>query len=632
MILKYRIKTTILQNTKLLFVLWTGITIACCLFRLSKGRYNNYLIFSQSFWHTLNQSPLYNWYPDEYGDQFLYGIPFSALIAPFSLLPVGIGMILWCLGNCYLLFWAIKSLEFEKWKFAIIILLSAYDLYESVYFQQYNIGIAALIILSFTLIEKKKDFWAALPIMLGLMTKVYGIVGLAFFFFSKKKLHLLWGMFCWGALLFILPMLYSSPQFVIDSYKEWLVTLSSKNELNTFCSYTNISLLGMIRKTTGIASYSDLLIIIPGLILFIAPYFRINQYDYKAFRLSFLSSALIFIVLFSTSTEVCGYISALVAIGIWFVSTPTRHTTPKLNAFLLGFCILLTIILSSEFTHKNIRLNYIVPYSLKALPCFLIWLKIIWEQLTQNYQQSYPQPLTESQKAKTIDIILPCYNPHTGWEQNIIDRYHELKTILEKQSLRVILVNDGSKHKLDNEAILRLMTALPNTIIVDNKKNKGKGAAVRDGLAHSDSELTLYTDYDFPYETTSIVQVIYWLEKGYDIVVANRNRTYYSKLSKRRKMASYASRFLNFTLLGLTHTDTQGGLKGFNNKGKVHLANTHIKQFLFDTEFIYKASKDETIFIKEVPVDLRENILLPNMRRSTFIKELKNLLLIAWKG
>ena len=84
--------------------------------------------------------------------------------------------------------------------------------------------------------------------------------------------------------------------------------------------------------------------------------------------------------------------------------------------------------------------------------------------------------------------------------------------------------------------------------------------------------------------------------------------------------------------LGLTHTDTQGGLKGFNCKGKAFLASTRIKQFLFDTEFIYKASLDDTTFIKEVPVDLRGEVMLPDMKKGVFVNELKNLLMICWRG
>ena len=86
--------------------------------------------------------------------------------------------------------------------------------------------------------------------------------------------------------------------------------------------------------------------------------------------------------------------------------------------------------------------------------------------------------------------------------------------------IRFIVVNDGSKRGFTEEAVLRLTNNLPSTIIVDNKTNQGKGAAVRDGIAYSDSELALYTDYDFPYKIESVCQVIKYLEAGYDVVVA----------------------------------------------------------------------------------------------------------------
>ena len=337
-------------------------------------------------------------------------------------------------------------------------------------------------------------------------------------------------------------------------------------------------------------------------------------------------------ILFSTGTEGCGYIAAMVAVGIWFVNTPTRKKTPVLNITLLIFCIILTSLSASGIFPKYLRVNYVSPYALKALPCVLIWLKIVWEQLTQNFVTTVPVPLTQSDKESHIDVILPCYNPHEGWEQRLIEKHKELENMLSGREIRFIVVNDGSKRGFTEEAVRNLTTVLPDTIVVDNKINQGKGAAVRDGIARSDSKLALYTDYDFPYKIDSVCQVIYNLEAGYDVVIANRNHTYYSQLSTRRKLASHASRFLNFMLLGLTHTDTQGGLKGFNHKGKAFLASTRIKQFLFDTEFIYKASLDDSTFIKEVPVDLRTEVMLPDMKKGVFMNELKNLFMICWRG
>ena len=355
---------------------------------------------------------------------------------------------------------------------------------------------------------------AALMIVLGTLTKIYGVVGLAFFLFSKRKLYFLWGILFWAFVLFVVPMFYTSPQYVFDSYKEWISILVVKNDVNELSFYQNISLLGMVRKITHAVEYSDMWLIIPGIVLFLLPYFRIGQYENRNFRLSFLASVLLFMVLFSTGTEECGYVGALIGVGIWYVSTPTYKKSFVLNTCLLLFCFALTAASSSSILFsKHFRTEYITSFALKALPCAIIWFKIIWEQLTQDYTSRTPTPFLHKKDDERIDVILPCYNPHEGWEQQLIEKHKELEGMLNGYNIRFIVVNDGSKRGFTEEAVLRLTNNLPNTIIVDNKINQGKGAAVRDGIAHSDSELALYTDYDFPYKIESVCQVIKYLEE-----------------------------------------------------------------------------------------------------------------------
>jgi hypothetical protein len=62
---------------------------------------------------------------------------------------------------------------------------------------QFNPIMTAIIILSYVYISKQKDFWAAFFIVLGVFVKLYGIVGLAFFFFSKNKLKFIGSLFFW---------------------------------------------------------------------------------------------------------------------------------------------------------------------------------------------------------------------------------------------------------------------------------------------------------------------------------------------------------------------------------------------------------------------------------------------------
>lgn len=373
-----------IQNPVFLFILWMAVALVCSLMLIPKETYSNYITFSQAFWHTISSLPLYIYYPEEQRDLFLYGISFTTLISPFALLPRQVGMVLWCLANCGFLYWAIKKLDLKKWQFAVVILISVNDVFMSVLSQQYSIGITAMIIFSYVLIEKEKDFWAALMIVLGTMTKLYGIVGLAFFLFSKHKMKLTGGLVFWAVIVFLLPMLYASPEYVVHSYKEWFDVLVYKNGLNQFSINQNISLLGMLHRITG-ASFSDLWIIVPGMILFALPYLRIRQYQYESFRFLFLSSALLFMVLFSTGTETYGYLTAMVAVGVWYVKTPTKAATPILNLSLLIFCILLTSLSTTDLFPRFIRAEYVKPYALKALPCTLIWLKIVWEQLTQDF-------------------------------------------------------------------------------------------------------------------------------------------------------------------------------------------------------------------------------------------------------
>ena len=133
----------------------------------------------------------------------------------------------------------------------------------------------------------------------------------------------------------------------------------------------------------------------------------------------------------------------------------------------------------------------------------------VWEQLTLDFSEPLHRPKTLPGKEEAIDLILPCYNPQEGWERLMIEKHAELVKMLKGRSLRFIVVNDASKRGFTKDAVERLLEALPDTMIVSYDTNKGKGAAVRAGLSHSTSSITLYTDYDFPYEADSICRDVY---------------------------------------------------------------------------------------------------------------------------
>lgn len=346
-------------------------------------RCNNFLIFKYVFWHTWQGTSLYEAYPQEYYDVNHYGPLFSIIIAPFALLPHLWGLLLWLVVMTYLLYLAIHKLPIPWKKQVFIYWFCAHELLTALFMTQFNIAIAAIIIATWYCIEKEKDIWAAFLILLGTFVKLYGIVGLAFFFFSRHKIKFIVSGLVWAVAFFVLPMLISSPAHIIEQYKEWYICLGEKNGENMFSFAQNISLLGMVRKISQCTTYSDLWLIIPGLILFCLPYLRLKQYKYQAFRYAFLASTLLFVVLFSTGSESSGYIIALIGVAIWYVTAPWKRN--KWDIALIVFAFILTSMSPSDLFPAYIRKTFVRPYALKAFPCVLIWFKLMYEMLIRDY-------------------------------------------------------------------------------------------------------------------------------------------------------------------------------------------------------------------------------------------------------
>jgi len=366
------------ENYRFITILWFALALATVVQNVwIAGKFNNYLIFDGVFWHTLKQLPLYLPYPNEYFDTNHYGIFFSAVIAPFALLPKWIGCTLWIMANAAFLYWAIRQLPLSKKAIIAVLLIAAHDLYTAAAMQQFNISVIALLVGAFVFIERRQSHWATLLIVIGTLTKLYGIVGLAFFFFAKDKWRFIWSGLFWLIALFCLPMLYSSSDYVVSQYFDWYASLAEKNVSNlntTTYNLQNLSLLGFLQRT-GIYNNNSIVILI-GLGLFALPYLRIQQYKNLNFRLLLLASVSIFLCLFSTGTENSTYIVAYVGVGIWFMVSELH---PKLKITLLVLAMLGS--LSPTDLFKPLKEPYIIRYSLRAVPVTLVWLAIVYEML-----------------------------------------------------------------------------------------------------------------------------------------------------------------------------------------------------------------------------------------------------------
>lgn len=379
----------ILLNPKYIFGVYLIISVVTAISKYLRGDYaiNNYLIFKNVFFNTIHQKNLFIHYPDLYFDLNHYGVFFSVLIAPFAMMPDWLGISLWNIANTFIFIYGIYKLPFSDSKKAIFGLLCLQEYITAALSLQFNVALTGLLLLSAVYIYERKEVKSVTAILIGVFVKIYGIVGLTQFFFIKNKTKFILSGVAIALLFFVLPMAYSSPQFVIQCYSDWFQSIVEKNNENQVLgNMQDISLMGFVRRILGDASISNLVFLAGGLPLFVLPYIRIKQYKHYAFQLMILASTLLFLVLFSSSSESPTYIIAVVGVLIWFFLQKER--TPLIIG-LLVFVIIFTCFSTSDLFPKFVKENYIIKYSLKAVPCIVIWLRVTYELLTKDFEKNY---------------------------------------------------------------------------------------------------------------------------------------------------------------------------------------------------------------------------------------------------
>lgn len=223
----------------------------------------------------------------------------------------------------------------------------------------------------------------------------------------------------------------------------------------------------------------------------------------------------------------------------------------------------------------------------------------------------------------TLDLVLPCYNPQPGWAQTILAAVRQLCETIPEVDLRIILVNDGSQKGIADADIDALKQGLPHFLYLESNINRGKGNALRAGVAASRPDgICMFTDIDFPYTHESLLSLYHQLQSGQtDIAVGIKDASYYEHLPKLRIRISKFLRLLARMFLRISITDTQCGLKGFNENGKKIFLLTTIDRYLCDLEFIFLADRTPGMRMQATTVSLKEGVIFSKVNLRILLTE-----------
>lgn len=202
-----------------------------------------------------------------------------------------------------------------------------------------------------------------------------------------------------------------------------------------------------------------------------------------------------------------------------------------------------------------------------------------------------------------VSVVLPAYNA----AGEIAASVHALMAFFDTCTLdgQVIVADDGS-----TDSTAESVPSRPGVTVVRLPRNRGKGAAIRAGMAAADGRVRLFTDADLPYGTDPILVAQGHInDRGFHAVVGDRTlpgSTYQHEGLLRRSVSELAS-FTFRTLITGGIYDTQCGFKAFRGDVADELFRiSRVDGFAVDVELIYLLLKYR-LDIKRVPVQLRFN-------------------------
>ena len=186
----------------------------------------------------------------------------------------------------------------------------------------------------------------------------------------------------------------------------------------------------------------------------------------------------------------------------------------------------------------------------------------------------------------TLTILLPVYNETLRIESGLNNARILKEKLTPHCTVDILVVDDGSTDGSTATA--------PKDITLLKRPHLGKGAAVRFGLQHSNSDWTVFTDIDWSVPVETVYQLITTgLQSTSDIVIASREISGATRIAEppwRHLLGKLFNRWVQWMLLA-GYMDTQCGCK-LLRKSAINTVAPLMKEngWAFDVELLLLAN------------------------------------------
>ncbi len=201
-----------------------------------------------------------------------------------------------------------------------------------------------------------------------------------------------------------------------------------------------------------------------------------------------------------------------------------------------------------------------------------------------------------------ISLVIPAYNSERYLNDNVL----RVREFYARAGIdgEIVVADDGSTDRTADSV------AETDRVRVLRLPHRGKGAAVRAGMAATTGAICGFTDADLPYGTDALpLAISYIRDRRYHAVIGDRTLpgSSYESTGLLRTAVSEVASFAFRTLVTGGIYDTQCGFKVFRGDvGREIFRLARINGFAIDVELIYLLLKYR-LDLKRIPVRLERN-------------------------
>lgn len=191
-----------------------------------------------------------------------------------------------------------------------------------------------------------------------------------------------------------------------------------------------------------------------------------------------------------------------------------------------------------------------------------------------------------------IFVIIPIFNEAPVISQVI----EELKAC---GFSHILVIDDGSSDNSFEKA------QSAGALAISHSMNRGKGAAIKTGMEAAKlfgAHIVVTFDGDGQHDPKDIKKLIWYVNKGYDVVLGSRFLSL-QNVPLYKRIFNYCANVMTYILYGIWVNDSQSGLRAYSNKALSCIDMTS-DRYEFDTEVLREIHRYDLRY-KEVPIRVR---------------------------